>query len=46
MLKFQYNCEKDEIIKLHSQVAIERLNDIMKSLFLSEKNSKLTLHIK
>lgn len=37
MLKFQYQCDKDETIKLHAQVAIERLNDIMKSLFLEPK---------
>jgi len=36
MLKFQYQCDKDETIKLHAQVAIERLNDIMKSLFLNQ----------
>ncbi|KAL5238399.1 hypothetical protein ACI65C_005809 [Semiaphis heraclei] len=36
MLKFQYQCDKDETIKLHAQVAIERLNDTMKSLFLNQ----------
>ncbi|XP_025191179.1 uncharacterized protein LOC112591556 [Melanaphis sacchari] len=37
MLKFRYHCDKDEITKLHAQVALERLNDIMKSLFLEPK---------
>jgi len=37
MLKSQYLCGKDEIVQLHSQIAIESLNDIMKSLFLNEK---------
>ncbi|XP_060856530.1 uncharacterized protein LOC132934258 isoform X2 [Metopolophium dirhodum] len=36
MLKDQYQYNKDETIKLHAQVAIERLNDIMKSLFLNQ----------
>lgn len=40
MLKCQYESDKDEIIKLHAQVAIERLNCIMKSLFLNEKTIK------
>lgn len=36
MLKFQYQCDKDETIKLHAQIGIERLNDIMISLFLNK----------
>lgn len=43
MLKFQYHCDKDEAVKLHAQVAIESLNDIMKSLFLNEKTSVKSL---
>lgn len=42
MLKFQYQSDDDETIKLHAQVAIEKLNDIMKSLFLNKKNSMNT----
>lgn len=37
MLKFQYQRSEDDTTKLHAQIAIERLNDIMKSLFLNEK---------
>lgn len=43
MLKLQYQSDKDETTKLHAQVALERLNDIMKSLFLNKKNKVETL---
>ncbi|VVC25878.1 Armadillo-type fold,RNA polymerase II assembly factor Rtp1, C-terminal,Armadillo-like helical [Cinara cedri] len=42
ILKFQYQSDRDATIKLHAQVAIEKLNDIMKSLVLNEKNSMQT----
>jgi hypothetical protein len=38
ILKHQYQCSKDETTKLHAQIAIERLNDVMKALFLNDKN--------
>ncbi|XP_050528671.1 transport and Golgi organization protein 6 homolog isoform X2 [Daktulosphaira vitifoliae] len=41
ILKFQYQCTNDETVKLHAQIAIERLNDIMKSLFLDGIKRKL-----
>ncbi|XP_050438421.1 transport and Golgi organization protein 6 homolog isoform X2 [Adelges cooleyi] len=40
MLKFHYSHDKDETVQLHAEIAIEKLNKIMKSLFLNKVDTK------
>lgn len=38
MLKYYYQSDADSTVQLHSQIAIEKLNETMKSLFLTHQN--------